>query len=525
MDDTYAKPKLVQTEKLRADRTKAPLSIALFHFNANQHGELNNINKLFDLLRNSTRETDIVGYVSDDLIGLILPDTNEERLQKFMKKIVSGYADLPFSVITGTYPDQIFDRFVMENRESPDFYPLFLEDSRKPKQLDSSSPVWSSWIALKRIISPNDNRQSGPHAERHRLNDIPRSPSVAPLPKFYFLKQLQRERRRTDRTKVPLSVVLFRFDATLRGKANSIHHLLELLHGSIRETDLVGYLDEDLIGVLLSDTNQEGAQRFVSKIVKGYKNPPFSTLIGIYPDQIFDNLLMETDEREDIHHFFLEDSIKPKPLSYSLKRFLDITGSLVGLVLFSPLMLLTALAIKFTSPGPIIFKQIRLGQRGVPFVFYKFRSMLTNTDDRIHREYVTHLIKGNLKEINQGDQETPLYKIKEDPRVTRVGRIIRKTSIDELPQLFNVLKGDMSLVGPRPPLPYEVEKYQSWHLRRILDAKPGITGLWQVEGRSQTSFDDMVRLDLQYIRNWSPWLDFKILLKTVKVVLKSAGAF
>ncbi len=188
-------------------------------------------------------------------------------------------------------------------------------------------------------------------------------------------------------------------------------------------------------------------------------------------------------------------------------------------------MLLTALAIKFTSPGPIIFKQIRLGQRGVPFVFYKFRSMLTNTDDRIHREYVTHLIKGNLKEINQGDQETPLYKIKEDPRVTRVGRIIRKTSIDELPQLFNVLKGDMSLVGPRPPLPYEVEKYQSWHLRRILDAKPGITGLWQVEGRSQTSFDDMVRLDLQYIRNWSPWLDFKILLKTVKVVLKSAGAF
>lgn len=199
-------------------------------------------------------------------------------------------------------------------------------------------------------------------------------------------------------------------------------------------------------------------------------------------------------------------------------------GSLIGILLFSPIMLITMIAIKSTSPGPVIFKQIRLGRRGVPFVFYKFRSMFINTDDRIHREYVAHLIKGHLEEINQGDQDKPLYKIKSDPRVTRVGQIIRKTSIDELPQLFNVLKGDMSLVGPRPPLPYEVEKYQSWHLRRVLDAKPGITGLWQVTGRSQTSFDDMVRLDLQYIRNWSLWLDFKILLKTVKVVLKLAGA-
>jgi len=150
--------------------------------------------------------------------------------------------------------------------------------------------------------------------------------------------------------------------------------------------------------------------------------------------------------------------------------------------------------------------------------------MYVNGDDRIHREYVTNLIKGNLDKINKGDEEKPLYKMIDDPRITPVGKIIRKTSIDELPQFFNVLKGEMSLVGPRPPIPYEVEKYEPWHLRRILEVKPGITGLWQVDGRSKTSFDDMVRLDLRYVQNWSLWLDLKILLKTVKAVIWSKGA-
>ena len=183
-----------------------------------------------------------------------------------------------------------------------------------------------------------------------------------------------------------------------------------------------------------------------------------------------------------------------------------------------------ALLIKATSPGPVIFRQLRLGQKGVRIQFYKFRSMRTGTDDQIHRKYVEKLIKGNVDEINQGERDRPLYKIKEDPRVTGVGKIIRKLSIDELPQLYNVLKGEMSLVGPRPPLPYEVEKYEPWHLRRILEVKPGITGLWQVEGRSKTSFNDMVRLDLRYVQNWSLLLDLKILVRTVKAVLKPTGA-
>jgi lipopolysaccharide/colanic/teichoic acid biosynthesis glycosyltransferase len=150
--------------------------------------------------------------------------------------------------------------------------------------------------------------------------------------------------------------------------------------------------------------------------------------------------------------------------------------------------------------------------------------MISDSNDRIHRDYVAKLIRGHTNEINQGDAKKPLYKMKADPRVTRVGAVLRKFSLDELPQLLNVLKGEMSLVGPRPPLPYETEAYQAWHLRRILEMKPGITGLWQVSGRSKTTFEEMVRLDVRYIQEWSLWLDLKILIKTVKVVIWPVGA-
>jgi len=193
-------------------------------------------------------------------------------------------------------------------------------------------------------------------------------------------------------------------------------------------------------------------------------------------------------------------------------------------VLLAPVMVATALAIALTSPGPVIFRQIRLGKRGKPFVFYKFRSMVADADDQIHRQYVASLINGMHTDVNQGDASNPLYKLRSDPRITRLGSFIRATSIDELPQLFNVLKGQMSLVGPRPPLPYEAEQYQSWHLRRVLEIRPGITGMWQVEGRSRTSFDEMVRLDLRYIQNRSLLLDLRILAKTVLIVARRDGA-
>ena len=157
----------------------------------------------------------------------------------------------------------------------------------------------------------------------------------------------------------------------------------------------------------------------------------------------------------------------------------------------------------------------------------KFRTMYTNNDPKIHIEYNKKLIAGEIDAAQNtcGGGNGATYKIQDDPRVTSIGRVLRKTSLDELPQFLNVLMGDMSLVGPRPPIAYEVECYDIWHKRRVLEAKPGITGLWQVSGRSSTTFDDMVRLDLKYVREWSLWLDIKLLLKTPRVVLTGKGGY
>src|SRR6185295_9862649 len=167
----------------------------------------------------------------------------------------------------------------------------------------------------------------------------------------------------------------------------------------------------------------------------------------------------------------------------------------------------------------VFYRQRRLGRHGTEFTFLKFRSMYVANDSKIHREFTQNLIRGKT------DGASGVYKIQKDPRITRFGSILRTSSLDELPQFINVLMGTMSLVGPRPPIPYEFECYQLWHRRRILEAKPGITGLWQVNGRSSTSFDEMVRMDLQYIKERSLWIDLKILLKTPYAVIGGRGAY
>ena len=201
-----------------------------------------------------------------------------------------------------------------------------------------------------------------------------------------------------------------------------------------------------------------------------------------------------------------------------VKRVFDIVAAAVALVLLSPLWVLMAVLIKLDSKGPVLYRQERVGMDGRVFLFLKFRTMRTGADDRIHREFQRQYIEGR-PETNLGDSVRPVYKLHDDPRVTRTGRWLRRTSLDELPQLLNVLRGDMSLVGPRPPIPYEVEAYALWHRKR-LDMKPGMTGLWQVSGRNRLSFDEMVRLDLFYIENWSLWLDLKIMLRTLPVLLR-----
>jgi len=210
---------------------------------------------------------------------------------------------------------------------------------------------------------------------------------------------------------------------------------------------------------------------------------------------------------------YTEPLTRPQRL---FKRTIDVAGSCMALLVTGPLLLLTALAVRLTTPGPVLFRQERIGMDGRPFDLLKFRSMYENSDTAPHQEYVTSMLANG---DNDASQAGGLYKLAEDPRVTPVGRILRRLSIDELPQLVNVLRGEMSLVGPRPALAFEVELYEEWQRGR-LQVRPGITGLWQVSGRSRLSTSDMLRLDVRYAEAWSPMLDLSIIAKTVPTLLR-----
>ncbi len=221
-----------------------------------------------------------------------------------------------------------------------------------------------------------------------------------------------------------------------------------------------------------------------------------------------------------------------------LKYGLDTLGAAFLVAVCAPLFLVVAAAIKLTSPGPVFYVQRRVGKGGKVFSFYKFRTMKHNSDDRVHREFTRNFIRGgqngdgksngngngNGNGNSHGNNGGKVYKLTRDPRVTAVGQMLRRTSLDELPQLFNVLRGEMSLVGPRPPVLYELEHYQEWHKRRLA-IRPGLTGLWQVSGRSSVPFDEMVLLDLYYIEHRSLWMDFGIIAKTLPVMLNGCGAY
>ena len=211
-----------------------------------------------------------------------------------------------------------------------------------------------------------------------------------------------------------------------------------------------------------------------------------------------------------------------RPIYLISKRLLDLLVCVLAMIIVAPLMMLIALWIKLDSDGPVLFKQPRVGQNGRIFTLYKFRTMFHNADPELHRRYVEKLISNQLPTTKAGT-DAPTFKLQRDPRITHVGRILRRTSLDELPQIFNVLIGNMSLVGPRPPITYEVEAYQEWHKGRLATI-PGMTGLWQVQGRSRVSFDDMVVMDLEYIQRQSLWLDIKILLLTIPAVISGNGA-
>jgi len=351
-----------------------------------------------------------------------------------------------------------------------------------------------------------------------------------------FMRMLCLERRRSNRSGRRFVLMLLDSGALLKtaGKPQIATKLLEAVSNAVRDTDLKGwYKQGSVIGVIFTEVGTNNDKTVVQ------------TLSGKVTTALYDSLSIDQiNEIKLSFHVFPEDWDEDQPagpvastlqlalaeevsrrkISLHVKRLVDIAGSMALLLLFLPLFLAIAIAIKLTSRGPVLFKQVRLGQYGKKFTFLKFRSMYVNNDSSIHEQYVKRFMAGGANDTAHVNGNQKVYKLTADPRITPIGRFIRKTSLDELPQFWNVLIGEMSLVGPRPPVMYEYEGYRLWHKQRLAAVKPGITGLWQVDGRSRVKFDDMVRLDIRYARTRSFWLDLKILLQTPRAVVSGDGA-
>jgi lipopolysaccharide/colanic/teichoic acid biosynthesis glycosyltransferase len=350
-----------------------------------------------------------------------------------------------------------------------------------------------------------------------------------------FHAMLTHERRRAERSRKPFVLMLIESLATHKnGEAsNFAQQLTSVVSNATRETDLVGWYESGrILAVLFTEISLEEKTPITdllrSKVVAALRNDlglkltsKLAITVHMFPESWDKD---RPDRVADIKLYPDISTKEKKRLPVVIKRGMDILGSGLLLLILSPILAMIALAIKLTSKGSVIFEQERLGQFGTKFMCLKFRTMYADNDPKIHREYVQRFIAGKTKHAPTNATEPVVYKITNDPRVTPIGKFLRKTSLDEFPQFWNVLRGEMSLVGPRPPVPYEFEVYDFWHRRRVLEVKPGVTGLWQVNGRSRTCFDDMVRLDLRYSQTWSLWLDLKILLATPFAVFVGDGA-
>jgi len=365
--------------------------------------------------------------------------------------------------------------------------------------------------------------------------------SIAPRAGFLegetFHNMLTLERRRAERSHKPFVLMVLETGASVDADTGDrfVSQVASVLLRSTRETDMVGWFKQGaILGVIFTEISLE----FATPITEILRTKVVSALRDEFGGKVASKLVVTAhlfpenrkpggdEPAADIKLYpDLTQAGPNKGLPQAIKRIIDIAGSSALLLFFGPILAAIALAIKLTSKGPVIFQQERVGQFGARFKCLKFRTMHANNDSKIHQEFIQRFIAGQAGSNDSASGKTGVYKITNDPRVTSIGRFLRKTSLDEFPQFWNVLRGEMSLVGPRPPVPYEFEVYETWHRRRVLEVKPGVTGLWQISGRSRMSFDDMVRLDVRYSQCWSLGLDLRILMATPRAVLGGEGAY
>jgi lipopolysaccharide/colanic/teichoic acid biosynthesis glycosyltransferase len=352
-----------------------------------------------------------------------------------------------------------------------------------------------------------------------------------------FVTMLRLERKRTERSKRRFVLMLLDTCGLLKADENreTFCRVIAALSRSIRETDIKGwYKDDSIIGVIFTEVGTADGKSVANALLTRVTSA-LCTILSI--EQINEvklsfHVFPEHSDggggggpTDSALYPDLQQTNDPKREARLIKRSIDIAGSLFALIVASPFLVVIAAIIKLTSKGPVLFRQERIGQNGQKFTFLKFRSMYFTNDHTIHEQYVKRLIAGAAGQKQEDGRLSEVYKLTDDPRITPFGRFLRKTSIDEIPQFLNVLAGSMSLVGPRPPVPYEFESYEMWHRQRLVAVKPGITGHWQVRGRSRTTFDEMVRMDLKYCNSWTVWEDIKILSQTPRAVLSGVGAY
>ena len=333
-----------------------------------------------------------------------------------------------------------------------------------------------------------------------------------------FQQVLRYERMRADRSDSSFSIILFNFNEIYKSEKN-LKKFIKEIKAQVRLIDHIGWYDKDHVAALLPETKRQGAVILGNKVLDNIdflKSDKNIFEVYTYPDYWLNKRDVEISTQTI-------DSRRKKNIDFSAcvenrftnkipiwKRFLDIALSSIGILIASPILVFLSLYIKIVSPGPVFFHQPRVGYKGKEFCFWKFRTMHADNKQSFHGKHAQSFIK---------DGDVPMEKLDDhDPRIIPGGKVLRKSCVDELPQLWNVLKGDMSLVGPRPCIPYEAEEYLRWHTHRF-DVIPGLTGLWQVSGKNKLTFKQMIRLDILYSNNMSVWNDLKIILKTPLAIL------
>jgi len=467
---------IIDRECARAVRYRSRFSLAIFEVGTRD--ENNVLTRQFvRTIHRRFRDTDEIGWYRRGQIGVMMPFTPSEgarQLAEHISAIISSLAvPPPFTIYS--YPS---DNWPKHNR---------LE----------------KFLAYLNVVAGAGRQFVAPTSKSSE---------------FHLL--MARERGRADRNGNIFSLIIFRM-ANLPPGISVQRRLLTSLGSRLRDIDEYGWYDERHLGAIIPYASRQNAKRIAENICRDLALPAGDEtfIVYTYPESWF------SDERLDL-------SLKPRPVAQSeatvdppsndaaflyqplpvWKRALDLAFSLTALVLLSPLFLFAWVLIKLASPGPVIFKQVRVGHMRRTFTLFKFRTMEVDTDADAHAEHMRKLIV-------KDSESRPLSKLENSLQVIRFGRLLRVTCIDELPQFFNVLRGEMSMVGPRPCLAYEADEYQRWHARRF-DSVPGMTGLWQVMGKNRTTFKEMIRLDISYTQNLSLWLDLKIIFLTPIAIIR-----